>query len=61
MKAQVNVAGNTKHLVSIALQKEANATLVMSKQKTVLFPNACGQSSKILLCILRTACLQKHH
>ena len=43
MKGQVIVAGNTTHLVSIALQKEAkfNATLVTSKQKTVLFPDTC--------------------
>ena len=33
MKVQVNKASNTRHLVSIALQKEANATLVVSKQK----------------------------
>ena len=43
MKAQVNEAGpnNTRHLVSSTLQKEANATMIMAKQKTVLFPNGC--------------------
>ena len=30
-KPQVNVAGNTRHLISNALQNEANAALVMSK------------------------------
>ena len=31
MKAQVNVVSNTSRLVSIVLQKEANATLITSR------------------------------
>ena len=48
MKAQVNVVGNQRHLVSIALQKEANAT----KQGIVLLPNTCIKGAikqKVLL------------
>ena len=39
MKAQLNVAINTRQMIGNSLQKEANATLVMSKQQTVLFLN----------------------
>lgn len=38
MYAQVNVASNTSHVVSIALQKKANATLLVSKPQIVLIP-----------------------
>ena len=41
MKAQVKVASNARHLDSTALQKDANATLVVSKQKIVFFPRGC--------------------
>ena len=41
VKAQVNVVGDQRHLVSIALQKEANATLCRTKQGNMLLPNAC--------------------
>ena len=33
--------GDQRHLVKIALQKEANATLVRTKQGIMLLPNAC--------------------
>lgn len=45
MKAQVSVAGSTRHLVSIALQEKANATLVICRQKTVLYPGGCVKSA----------------
>lgn len=41
MKAEVNIASKTRQLLSIALQMEAKATLVMFKQKMMSFPNAC--------------------
>ena len=41
MQAQVNVVGSQRHLVSIALQKEASATLV----RTMLLPNAYIQGA----------------
>ena len=37
----MNVVGDQMYLVSIALQKEANATLVGTKQGSMLLPNAC--------------------
>lgn len=40
MKKQVNAAGNKSHLVSIALQNEEIAPLVVSKQQVVLFPDS---------------------
>ena len=39
MKAQVNAASNKSHVVSIMLQKEANAPLVVFKQHMMLFPD----------------------
>ena len=45
MQAQVNVVGNQRHLVSIALQKEASATLVRTKQGSMLLPHACIQGA----------------
>ncbi|KAL3145904.1 hypothetical protein ABBQ38_015272 [Trebouxia sp. C0009 RCD-2024] len=36
----VNILGKRRHLVSIALQKEANATLIMAKKKRILFPDS---------------------
>ena len=52
VKAQVNVVGDQRHLVSVALQKEANATLVITKQGIMLLPNACikGAIKKHILC-----------
>ena len=47
MKAQVNVVGNQRHLVSIALQKEAKATLVRTKQGIMLLPSACKINGQI--------------
>ena len=40
LKAQVNVMGDQRCLVSIALQKEANAALIGTKQDSMLLPNA---------------------
>ena len=45
MNAQVNVVGNQRYLVSIALQQEANATLVRNKQGAVLLPDVCMQGA----------------
>ena len=36
----MNIVGDQRHLFSIALQKEANATLVGTKQDIMLLPNA---------------------
>lgn len=41
MKAHVNIESNPRRLVSIVLHKEENATLVIAKQKSVLFPDGC--------------------
>ena len=48
LKAQVNVVGDQRQLGSIALQKEANATLVRNKQGSTLLPNVFikGKSNK---------------
>ena len=35
------LVGDQRHLVSIALQKEADATLIRTKQGSMLLPNAC--------------------
>ena len=37
----MNVVGDQRLLVSIALHKEAKATLVRTKQGSMLLPNAC--------------------
>ena len=47
MKAQINVADNTRHLVRFMLQKEAEAALVMSKQTTVVLLNSCVKWQQI--------------
>ena len=70
MKAHVNVAGNARHLSSIALQKKANATMTASKLQVVSFLDGCvkWQSSEkcctLLTAANTSACkvqLQKHN
>ena len=56
MKAQVNLVGDQRYLVSIVLQKEANAALVMTKQVSMLLPNACIKGAiKSKCCSFSTA------
>lgn len=60
MKAHVNVAGNARHLSSIALQKKANATMTASKLQVVLFLDGCvKRQSSEKCCTLLIAAAEK--
>ena len=45
MKAQASVAMHTSHLISMALSKEANATLIVLKQNVAVYQWLCKQGS----------------